>query len=243
MAWERFAICSDIHGDKQDPSAVAAFLAFCRDYKPQHRILNGDLWDFAPLRGKADDHERSRSMREDFDAGLRFLSEFRPTVFVRGNHDERLWWLAARAKGILGDYAQQAVIDIERTLNKRKIVSTPYRKRENVYQLGSLKILHGFSCGKFAAKQTAEMYGTSVFGHTHAVTEFCIPRWPHGETAWNCGCLCDLNMDYAARQPGTLAQRHGWAYGVVDRRSGEFILHLAKEVGGKYVAAPEICWY
>ena len=243
MKYSRYAVCSDLHGDKQDPVAVAAFDAFVKDYRPQIRIMAGDLWDFRPLRKKAEDFERAQSMREDFDAGMIFLESFRPNVLLLGNHDIRLWRLAEQASGIIADHAQDGVKRIESRVKKLNCELRKYDKREGVYRLGNLNVLHGFHAGKYAAKQTAEIYGTSCFGHTHACTEFTIPVWPHGKTAWNIGCLCDLNMEYDAARPGALAQRHGWAYGIVNLQSGEFVLQLAKEVQGKYVAAPSISWY
>jgi len=243
MSWRRFCIVSDLHGDRQDVRAVTAFHAFCKDYKPERRILAGDVWDFRPIRKKAEDHERAESMRCDYEAGLNFIDEFRPQVFLLGNHDTRLWRVRDTATGIIKDSCDNIIQDIDKKMKRHKCAMLPYDKRQGVYPLGRLNVLHGFFCGKFAAKQHAEVYGTCAFGHTHACTEFNVPIFPNGKTAFNIGCLCDLNMEYDAARPNSLAQRHGWAYGVVDEATGDFILHLAKEVRGRYVASSEVQWY
>jgi len=241
--WKRFAVCSDIHGDQHDARAVDAFFAFVDDYRPQIRVIAGDLWDFRAIRRKADEHERRESMKEDYQAGLNFLNRFKPQVITLGNHDARMWNLAETATGPLQDHALDVVAQMERAFKKIGCKALPYNKRENVYKLGNLSVLHGFFCGVYACRQHAIHYGLCVFGHTHQLTEHAVARYPHGETAWNCGCLCRLNMDFNAARPGSLAQRHGWAYGVVDERSGDFVIHLAKEVSNKYVASTEINWY
>ena len=46
MKPRRFIVCSDIHGDMQDPVAVKALQAFTKDYNPEIRVIAGDLWDF-----------------------------------------------------------------------------------------------------------------------------------------------------------------------------------------------------
>ena len=130
--WRRFAIVSDIHGDQQDPRAVSAFHSFCGDYKPQISVLAGDLWDFRPLRKKAEPHEREQSMRDDMGAGLEFLHQFKPQVFTLGNHDVRLWRLASESHGVIADFAKDAVSRLEKTFQDAKCTILPYDKRKGV---------------------------------------------------------------------------------------------------------------
>lgn len=241
--WTRYAIVSDVHGDMQDQQAVRAFHAFCNDYRPQKRILAGDLWDFRPLRKKADEHERAQTLQDDYKEGCEFFRAFAPQVFTLGNHDHRIYRIAETANGIVADFAGAVVEQIEGMAERAKCEILPYDKRRGVYSLGKLNVMHGFFAGKFAAKQHAEHYGLCAFGHTHCVTEYNIPKYPHGQTAWNIGCLCNLDMEYDAARPGSMAQRHGWAYGVVNERTGDFVIHLAREIGGRYVCSTEINWY
>ena len=86
MSYTRFVFGTDVHGDQQDPQAVSAFHKFCTSWKPQVRIMGGDLWDFRPLRKKACEEERRESMMRDYQMGWQFMETFKPNVFLRGNH-------------------------------------------------------------------------------------------------------------------------------------------------------------
>jgi 3',5'-cyclic AMP phosphodiesterase CpdA len=101
---KRFVICSDIHGDEQDADAVASLHAFCDDFKPTVRVINGDLWDFRNLRKGASDDEKAHSLEDDWQAGMEFADRFfkggKDNHFLRGNHDERLWMFRESATGL-----------------------------------------------------------------------------------------------------------------------------------------------
>jgi hypothetical protein len=73
---KRFVICSDIHGDEQDADAVASLHAFCDDFKPTVRVINGDLWDLRNLRKGASDDEKAHSLEDDWQAGMEFADRF-----------------------------------------------------------------------------------------------------------------------------------------------------------------------
>lgn len=234
MSFQRFTAAFDIHGDKQDPGAVNALLKFCDIWKPTIRVHGGDNWDFRPLRKKACEDERRESMATDFRAGVKFLTHYRPTHFVRGNHDERLWELAQSDHGVESDYAINAVGEIEALMKQLRCEMLPYHKSKGVLRIGHLKIMHGFYCGKYASSNHAVTYGSVLFGHTHVIDEMAIPGLER-RVARNCGCLCDLDMEYAARKPNTLRQAHGFAYGVVDSRTGFFHVWQAESVSGKWI--------
>lgn len=234
--WERFIGAFDVHGDKQDPRAVEPFFKFCDIWKPHTRFFGGDAWDFRPLRGKANDDEKRESMRVDFEAGLEFIKRFKPNYFIRGNHDERLWELAESGDGVRTDYARIGTAQIEKELKEMNCRMLPYHKSKGVLRLGHLKILHGFFCGVYAARQHALVYGSCLFGHVHDITEHSIPRLERS-VARACGCLCELDMPYAARTPNTLRQAHGWPYGVINTKTGHYHVFQAEKVAGKFITA------
>lgn len=231
--WEKFVACFDVHGDQQDPKAVEPFLKFVDLWKPKIRIFGGDLWDFRPLRRKASDDERRESMRKDFEAGIKFLTRYQPHYFIRGNHDERLWELAERDDGARSDYAITGITEIHAALSKLKCKMLPYHKRA-VLRIGHLKVLHGFFCGIYAARQHALTYGSCLFGHVHDITEHSIPGLER-RVARCCGALCNLDMDYAARSPNTLRQAHGWAYGVINTKTGAYHVWQAERIHGHFM--------
>ncbi len=234
MSWQRFIVASDLHGDKQDKRAAKVCLQFADIWKPHLRIFAGDLWDFRPLRKKACEEERRESMVDDYDAGLEWLREFKPTMFLRGNHDERLWELAEMDKGIESDYALKSINEFEAELKKMRCAMLPYDKRAGVYRIGHLKVLHGFSSGVYASRVHALIYGSCLFGHTHAIDEHAIPGLER-RVARNIGGLCQLSMTYNARHLNTLKQANGFAYGIVHERTGEFRVFQAEEISGQWI--------
>ncbi len=218
---------------------MLAFNKFLTQWKPDIRVFGGDLWDFRPLRRKATEDEKRESMAVDYNAGLRWVKEYRPNYFIRGNHDERLWELAASDHGIRSDYALSGVAEITAEMKQMRCQMLPYHKRDGVLRLGHLKILHGFACGIYAARQTALIYGSCLFGHVHDVTEHSIPGLER-RVARSCGALCSLDMDYAARMPNTLRQANGWAYGVIHKTTGKYFSWQAESVEGKWLVPTDI---
>lgn len=156
---------------------------------------------------------------------------------------ERLWDLAAADKGVESDYAYQGVNDIVTTCERMKCKLYPYHKREGIIRIGShLKILHGFASGVYAARQTALVYGSVLFGHIHVVDEHSIPGLER-RAARCCGCLCELDMDYAARTPSTLRQANGFAYGVVNKKTGLYHVWTAESINGLWMIPSDIAEY
>lgn len=232
--WTRFVVAFDVHGDKQDKKSNAALFRFLDSWKPKIRVFGGDLWDFRPLRKKATADEQRESMQKDFDAGMEWLGKFQPQFFIRGNHDERLWELSEKKDGIRSDAAIKDIAEIEKITTQMGCRMLPYHKRDGVLRLGHLKILHGFACGVYASRQTALVYGSVLFGHAHTIDEHAIPGLER-RVARCCGCLCQLDMDYNARQPNSLRQAHGFAYGVINEKTGSYQVWQAEEIDGKWI--------
>lgn len=238
MSLDRFMAGFDIHGDMQDHAANKVFFEFAEIWKPKIRICGGDLWDMRPLRKGASDDEKRESMRDDLKAGKQWFNRFKPTHFLRGNHDERIYELAATGKGVASDYAQEGVEEIEAMVEHHKCQMLPYHKRNGVLRLGHLKILHGFAGGVYAARQHALVYGSCLFGHVHTIDEHAIAGLDR-RVARACGALCRLDMDYNARQMNTLKQAHGFVYGVVNSKTGKYHVYQAEEIDGKWMLPSE----
>ena len=232
--FKKFIVGFDPHGDKQHKRTNDVFFRFIDHWKPDIRIAGGDVWDFAPLRRKATEDEKRESMAADYVAGVNWLLRFQPTYFIRGNHDERLWELAAMDKGIQSDYALSGVAEITAMMKTMGCKMLPYHKRDGVLKIGHLKILHGFFCGVYAARQHALVYGGCLFGHIHTIDEHAIPGLER-RVARACGALCELDMEYNSRQPNTLRQAHGFAYGIVNERTGAYHVWQAEEVDKRWI--------
>lgn len=230
---QRFIFASDLHGDQQDKAAVKALLKATESFKPHLRIFGGDLIDARPLRKGAGPEERAESMCDDWRAGLKFISEWKPTHLLMGNHDQRLWDLAEADKGIETDYAWKGIQELETRLEKTKTEWLPYHKR-SVFQFGHMKCLHGYYHGMAAARQHALTYGACLFGHTHTIDEYSIPGLER-RVARGAGCLCKLDMKYNSRTPSSLRHAHGFVLGVVNEKTGNYWTMQSEEVDGKWV--------
>lgn len=242
MANIKFLIATDVHGDKQDAPSNKVLFNFIKDFKPQIRVFGGDLWDFRAIRKGASADEQRESMAADYVAGINWIKQFKPTYFLRGNHDERLWDLAESDNGVLSDYAASGTVEISALLDSMKCPMLPYHKRDGVLRLGSLKVLHGFHCGVHAARQTALVYGSAIFGHTHVIDEHSIGGLDR-RVARNIGCLCQLDMEYNSRNPNTLRQAHGFAYGVLNDKTGEYHVLQAESINGRWVLPSDFTQY
>lgn len=232
--WVPFQVGFDIHGDMQDIAANKAFFDFAEVWKPKHRICGGDLWDFRCLRGKASEDERRESLAVDYQKGVEWLTKFQPQTFLRGNHCERLWLLAEKGVGIAADYAVKATQDVDKVLKKLKCTMLPYHNRLGVYDLGSLRVMHGFGSGIYTVRRMTQAYGSLIMGHLHTV-DIVTVEGDHRRVGRICGALCRLDMEYAVRQVASLRWAHGWAYGVVNERTGSYQVWVAENIDGKWI--------
>lgn len=243
MAWKRFVFVADNHGDMIDRKANDLFFTFVEEWKPHYRFHGGDCWDIRSLRVGASKEEKEESVIADFDEGFSFLKEYRPNVFCRGNHDERLWHEAAKARGVIRDLCLEKTRVIESWARSKNVRMKPYDKAKGIHKVGRLKIGHGYFSGKEACKYMAQAYGSILFGHTHRIDTVSLPAAGHKGrrvVARSTGCLCRLDMDYNSRQPFSLAQAHGWAYGVIDDVRGSYQVFQAEVIGNQVVVADSI---
>jgi hypothetical protein len=240
MAVETFAAVSDYHGDRHDPVARAAFVTFVEEFRPQQKWLLGDLWDFRALRVGADRDEKMASMKLDFEQGMEFLDWYRPSVFLLGNHDQRLWDAVEkeglRKSGPLPDYAGELIERFTKFADRTKMLVLPYDKRKGVWSYKGIKAVHGFD--GLNAKNMASIYGNVLFGHGHYILQGAAPH-EEAKVARMIGCLCDRDMTYNRGQTKTLAQQHGFAYGVIER-ANRFGIMQAEIMDGQFSYAEKI---
>jgi Calcineurin-like phosphoesterase len=232
----KFIFASDVHGDHQDIAVNKALFAFKKTWKPDISIAGGDIYDFRPIRKKAGIEEQMESMKNDLDAGTCWLKMFQPTVFLRGNHDERLWDEAKKNNGLASDFARQEASKIEALMASFKAPILPYNVRDGIYRIGNLKAIHGFYCGATAARKTALAYGSVLMGHGHCIDHAPIEGLER-RMGRMCGALCKLDPDYSRASVGSLRQAHGWAYGVINKKTGDYQVWQAEKIGDKFLLA------
>jgi len=233
LALRRWLACSDLHGDKQDKRAVSLLMQHVAEFKPQHRIFCGDIWDFRPWRRGANATEQKEYVTEDFNAGMDFLRDFKPTVITLGNHDQRLWDVKL-AEGPMSEFCRKLIKEFKELTDELGCVVLPYDKRR-VYHLGHLGFVHGFFAGPNAARQMAQAFGGCIFGHGHAI-DVATTAAEKPRAARMIGCLCRLDFQYNRAHVTALRQRHGWAYGY-SFPNGNYQAFQAEVIAGKAVVA------
>jgi predicted phosphodiesterase len=239
MSLKHFVICGDTHGSEVSIEASEAFFKFLKIWKPPIRIHLGDAFDARPLRKGASEEEKRETIYTDFNAGMDFLEQMKPTVFLRGNHDERIYDLATNGYGMAKEFALDLTSKIEKKLDKFKCPMLPYSKRDGIYELGKLKVAHGYAHGTLAARKMAASFGNIVFGHTHGIQVYSMET-VENIVGMNIGCMCKLDFNYNRAMLGSLVHRHGFAYGVVDTKTGEFQVFQAQSVNGRWILAQEV---
>jgi hypothetical protein len=216
---KKFIFATDLHGDMQNPETVAALYEFTKIYKPHVRIFGGDLFDFRNFRKGASPEEREMSLRGDIEMGLEFLKIFRPHVFLRGNHDERLWDSAKHGKGVLRDWCEMAVKQISTKVRAIKCKMYPYDSRLGIYDLGKLRFVHGYNTGVYATRTTTLVFapegGAVLHGHNHAFQSHTVSRVSRTE-GYGVGALVNTDMEYNRNNAAKLMHGNGWAYGYID---------------------------
>jgi hypothetical protein len=165
---------------------------------------------------------------------MNFLNRLRPAYYLRGNHCQRLWDLAMEDRGVISDFAFKGTQEVEAAMNKIECKMFPYDKRKGVLRLGHLKIIHGYLAGITAARRTAQVYGSVIMGHGHAIQQASIEGLEQ-RTGIMCGCLCKLNMSYTRASVGTLNWEHGWAYGIINEKTGSYNLWQARRIDHKWI--------
>jgi len=243
MKSQRFVAIADNHGDQIDPVCEAALFRWLPLWKPDIVIHAGDNFNFAPIRKKASEAERAESMTSDLAAGLSFLKRLYSygsiRVFLRGNHDERLWDLAEEGSGLLQDHAVNTVRDITALCHRLHIKMLPYDVNEGVWDQGDLRVIHGYAAGKNAGTRHAQAYGNCIYGHTHTQCVTAVEDHNGPSVALGIGCLLKIKQRYARANLGRLRHQNGWVYGLCFE-DGTYQLLQTKRIGDKFYAAENI---
>jgi hypothetical protein len=155
-----------------------------------------------------------------------FFSEITTGGFGRRLRDSR---------GLVRQFAKDNISHIEKVCARMKCKVYPYHSREGVFKCGNLSFLHGYHAGLGAVAQHARIYRSCIFGHLHSSGQVS-ERGVDNPTAYCIGGLGDhAKMEYAAQRTATLAWGPGWAYGVINERTGNYIVRIATKLDGKWI--------
>jgi hypothetical protein len=237
-SFKRFIIASDNHGALVHKESVQKLLDFSETWDAHYRIHLGDNFDFACLRGAAGPEEKACGLSEDFSAGLAFLDGFKPQYLTLGNHDQRIWQMAQSvSNGVLREHCQGLAESAERHFAKRRIKWVPYRVGAYLRMPeGGPKLIHGFHSGVNPAKIHFERYGPCVHGHVHSPNQYTGRHIDQGE-AFSIGCIGDINqMEYADRHTAKLGWRQGFAYGIINTKTGDTKIWQVTKEGDTWIS-------
>jgi len=204
------------HGDQVDPEARRSVLTFRDRWKPSVTFHLGDFLDLAAFRtGAVNDPnaaDRAASVSDDLSAGIDFLHELRPQHILFGNHEARLYKLAASPNALAAHAATLTIQAIEDAAKKLKARLYPYNIRSYA-ELGGAKFLHGSMYNVQAIRDHCESFGSDiVMAHLHRVGSERA-RTIKGSTGYCVGMLARFDMEYASTRRATLAWSQGFAYG------------------------------
>jgi len=238
MSWKKFVVCGDSHGNLVCESAKKKFFDFVAEWKPHHRIHLGDFIDAPSLRRGCSVEEKALGISEDFNAGMQFLSEYRPGFLTLGNHDDRIWLHSTHCSdGILREHCANLAEAAEQEFRKLKIKWVPYHVSKYLQMPeGGPKLIHGFRATVSPSRSHHDNWGPNICGHCHRPDTY-IARHIDGQASYSVGCLADIDlMTYADRTPAKLAWRQGWLYGMINSKTGQWnAWHVINE-GGQWIS-------
>lgn len=192
---------SDLQYPFLDRMVWKAVLAFAKDLKPDHIIINGDGFDFYDLSSHVRDPERLGRMQREIDGFedevLVPLSKLKAKsyTYTMGNHEHRLrkylWHQAPELSGLHG-------LSVP-TLLKLPMYGFTYEERH--IMLGShLAVMHGHllsTQSALTARAHFLRHGTSVLiGHSHRIGTYMVRDLRGVHEAVEQGCLCEFEVEW-----------------------------------------------
>lgn len=224
-SWKPIIAIGCSHGKLAHPKALAAVLRFCDAYKPVIRVHLGDAYDTAALRsGAKGTRDETEPISDDIDSGVKFLSDFRPTVFTEGNHDFRPRKLMGHHNTIIAE-ASKAVY--ERMMSPLWRLKTEVRQWSvfEAWECGGYRFWHGSLFGENYLRDTANVWGSCVVAHAHRAGIAKGVRLG-SPTCYGVGTLMDIRRaSYAAQRKSTMAWSHGFVWGEICQDRAQLYLH------------------
>jgi predicted phosphodiesterase len=239
----------DSHGDKACPQSIKALLEYSKDFRPDIKIHLGDAFDFRALREGAGDSERNESVYDDLECGWELLSQYRPQVWLWGNHEHRINKLIESTGSAL---VRDRCVDIRDQMRaKAKAIGIkklfPYHAENGIYEVGPVAFAHGYSHGQAAVTKQGAHYaqrgGGFVCGHIHRLEMVALEKWKGG-AAYSAGCLCKKDeMSYASHRLASARWGNGFLAGWINVHTGDWKCWLIHKVGEQWVWQTDIKFF
>jgi len=216
--WTKFLAVGCSHGSHISQTAREAVISFKKRYAPTEVIHLGDAIDCTSLRGGAikdpTSGDYSSDLADDFEAGIGFLKELEPTIYLLGNHEHRLYSLLSSSSAVISFCAEKGVEEIEKATKKMHCRVFPYDIEKGIVVLGKTAFLHGYAHSENAVRDSVESLGMPVvMAHLHRpeVQRGRVLNSPVGICS---GTIADIGaMSYARQRRATLRWGHGFVWG------------------------------
>ena len=192
---------SDLQYPFLDKDIWRVVLAFAKDLKPDHVIINGDGFDFYDLSSHERDPGRLGKLQEEIDGFeeevLNPLAKLKATryTYTMGNHEHRLrkylWHQAPELSGLHG-------LTVPALL---RLPTYKFKYEENHIMLGQhLAVMHGHLLSPHSAltgRAHFLRHGTSVLvGHSHRIGTYMVRDLRGVHEATEQGCLCEFEVEW-----------------------------------------------
>jgi len=243
----RMVVFSDLHAPFHDDLAFQLVLDFCKWYKPQIVIIDGDLIDFYAISkfDKSPERATREAFREEVITARNILRRIREAcprariILVVGNHEFRWrkWVNTRKSQDPIFDEAQKLTNRGDITLNELLCLSefnielvdlNPdiAKFTDNYIKFGNLYVGHWDRANKHAAYTAKNLLMdkgvNGLQAHTHRIGTHIKTTLGGTLEFHEIGCLCSLEPHYTARQDWA----HGFAVVEGDKNFEHFTVHI-----------------
>jgi len=209
---EKVIVTGDWHIPFIDNKAYNVTKAFCKKYKPDIVVINGDLLDFYRISKFDKNPARKEDVSDNIHLAKEYLKDFKDSLpnktelyLLDGNHDVRLeqfLWKTPELYSLLSEYVSlNNLLELDKQKIKYLKADADYWKSTNCHlEIADTIIMHGDSRingakgGINAAINTAKkIRKNTIINHTHNLNLKYESNGYNTIFGGNAGCLCMKN--------------------------------------------------
>jgi len=204
----------DVHFPFHDEAALSILYQLADKVQPTELVCHGDMVDFwqisdhrPPLEKNLKPHQidlqESINLAAMHQAEMARIAPSATKYYLEGNHEDRFARILTkmqmdyRLRSLMRIPQISEVMSLDYLLELDDWETYSYTGRHKPVLKDRLLCIHGYSATVWASRATLDTYGKSViFGHTHRIQNFTKRDLNGSISAWNIGCLCNLNPHY-----------------------------------------------